>query len=138
MIEVPILIPFLGCIIMVIFLYLLFRINKNINGIKNLLQGTTIKNSDQAINKKENIKNTIPDENLIVAPMVGVAYLKSDPSKPPFVKIGTHVKQGDTVILIEAMKTFNEVRSPRSGVIKEILISDGKPVEFGEKLIIIE
>ena len=70
--------------------------------------------------------------------MVGTAYLKPSPTESSFVKEGDHIKQGDTVMVIEAMKTYNKIRSPYSGVVKKILITDGKPVEFEEKLIVIE
>ena len=70
--------------------------------------------------------------------MVGIVYLSPDPDKPPFVNEGDHIKQGDTVAVIEAMKTFNNVRAPRSGVIKKILVTSGTPVEYGEKIFIIE
>ena len=84
---------------------------------------------------KESISNS---ENIVKCPMVGVAYLSADPSSDPYIKIGQHVKQGDTLLLIEAMKTFNEVKAPRSGIIKKIIILNNQPVEFGDDLIIFE
>ena len=80
----------------------------------------------------------INKENIVTSPMVGVVYLSSDPSHPPFVKEGQHVKQGDILLLIEAMKTFNEIKAPKSGVIKKIIALNSQPVEFGETLIIFE
>ena len=80
----------------------------------------------------------INDENIIKSPMVGVAYLSADPNSPPYVKIGQHVKAGDTLLLIEAMKTFNEIKAPRSGIIKKIVVLNSQPVEFGDTLIIFE
>ena len=80
----------------------------------------------------------INDENIIKSPMVGVAYLSADPNSPPYVKIGQHVKAGDTLLLIEAMKTFNEIKAPRSGVIKKIVVLNSQPVEYGDTLIIFE
>ena len=80
----------------------------------------------------------INDENIIKSPMVGVAYLSADPNSPPYVKIGQHVKAGDTLLLIEAMKTFNEIKAPRSGVIKKIVVLNSQPVEYGDILIIFE
>ena len=88
----------------------------------------------QKITSKAIIKN----ENIVKSPMVGVAYLSSDPSLPAYVKLGQHVKQGDTLLLIEAMKTFNEVKAPISGIVKEIIILNNQPVEFGDDLIIFE
>ena len=80
----------------------------------------------------------INDEDIIKSPMVGVAYLSADPNSPPYVKIGQHVKAGDTLLLIEAMKTFNEIKAPRSGVIKKIVVLNSQPVEYGDTLIIFE
>jgi len=89
----------------------------------------------EKINQKENF---VKEENIIKSPMVGVAYLSADPNSPPYIKIGQHIKQGDIVLLIEAMKTFNEVKAPKSGVIKKINVLNSQPVEFGEDLIIFE
>ena len=86
--------------------------------------------------KKEN--NPIKLENLVKSPMVGVAYLSPDPSASSYIKEGQHVKQGDILLLIEAMKTFNEIKAPKSGVIKKILVLNSQPVEFGDDLIIFE
>ena len=83
-------------------------------------------------------KETTNEENIVKSPMVGVAYLSADPNTKPYVKIGQHVKQGDTLLLIEAMKTFNEIKAPKSGVIKKIAILNSQPVEFGDNLIIFE
>ena len=77
-------------------------------------------------------------ENIVKSPMVGVVYLSSDPSSPPYVKEGQHVKQGDILMLIEAMKTFNEIKAPRSGVIQKIIALNSQPVEFGDSLVIFE
>ena len=82
--------------------------------------------------------DTINEENIVKSPMVGVAYLSADPNSPPYVKIGQHVKAGDILLLIEAMKTFNEIKAPKSGVIKKIVALNSQPVEFGDHLIIFE
>ena len=86
----------------------------------------------------EIIEETINQENIVKSPMVGVAYLSADPNSPPYVKVDQHVKQGDTLLLIEAMKTFNEIKAPKSGVIKKIVVLNSQPVEFGDDLIIFE
>ena len=80
----------------------------------------------------------IKEENIVKSPMVGVAYLSADPDSPAYVKVGQHVKAGDTLLLIEAMKTFNEIKAPKSGVIKKIIALNSQPVEFGDHLIIFE
>ena len=88
--------------------------------------------------KTEIIEEVANQENIVKSPMVGVAYLSADPNTPPYVKVGQHVKQGDTLLLIEAMKTFNEIKAPKSGVIKKIVVLNSQPVEFGDDLIIFE
>ncbi|MBQ7185631.1 MAG: acetyl-CoA carboxylase biotin carboxyl carrier protein subunit [Alphaproteobacteria bacterium] len=87
--------------------------------------------------------NSEPADNSIAgyalkSPMVGVAYLSPEPGAKPFTKVGAQIKAGDTVILVEAMKTFNPIKSDKDGVVKEILVSDGQAVEFDQPLIIIE
>ncbi|MBY0432136.1 MAG: acetyl-CoA carboxylase biotin carboxyl carrier protein [Rhodospirillales bacterium] len=72
------------------------------------------------------------------SPMVGVAYLSPEPGATAFIKVGDSISEGQTLLLIEAMKTFNPIRAPRAGKISRILIADGQPVEFGEPLLIIE
>ena len=83
-------------------------------------------------------KNETKLENIVKSPMVGVAYLSSEPSALPYIKEGQHVKQGDILLLIEAMKTFNEIKAPKSGVIKKIIVLNSQPVEFGDDLVIFE
>ena len=72
------------------------------------------------------------------SPMVGIAYLTPDPNSPPFVSVGSVVAEGDTVMIIEAMKVMNSIPAHRSGTIKQILISANAPVEFGQILMVIE
>ena len=74
----------------------------------------------------------------VLSPMVGTAYLASQPGATPFVKIGDSVTAGQTLLIIEAMKTFNPIRAPRSGKVVKVNVSDGQPVEFGEPLMIVE
>ncbi len=72
------------------------------------------------------------------SPMVGTAYLAAEPGGRPFVDVGDQVKEGQTVMIIEAMKTMNQIPAPRAGTVKEVLVADAQPVEFGEPLMIIE
>lgn len=74
----------------------------------------------------------------VKSPMVGTAYLRPAPEAAPFVDIGTAVKSGDKILLVEAMKTFNEIIAPKGGTVTQILVADGEPVEYGQALFVIE
>ena len=74
----------------------------------------------------------------LASPMVGTAYRAPEPGASPFVEIGSEIKEGQTVMIVEAMKTMNQIPAPRSGKVTAILVEDGEPVEFGQPLIIIE
>lgn len=74
----------------------------------------------------------------ITAPMVGTAYMTPDPDAPPFVKVGDVVAEGQTLMIIEAMKVMNQIRAPRSGTITQVLVESGHPVEYGEPLMVLE
>lgn len=74
----------------------------------------------------------------VISPMVGTAYLAPEPGAAPFVEVGSTVREGQTVMIVEAMKTMNHIPSPRSGKVTEIMVEDGQPVEFGEPLVVIE
>jgi acetyl-CoA carboxylase biotin carboxyl carrier protein len=77
-------------------------------------------------------------QKTVTSPMVGTAYRRPAPEAKPFVEVGATVKEGERILLIEAMKTFNEIVAPRSGTVSEILVEDGQPVEFGEPLMVID
>ncbi|MEZ2130333.1 MULTISPECIES: acetyl-CoA carboxylase biotin carboxyl carrier protein [unclassified Sinorhizobium] len=77
-------------------------------------------------------------ENVVSAPMVGTVYLAPAPGAPPFIEVGSTVKEGQTLLIIEAMKTMNQIPAPRSGMVTEILVTDARPVEYGEALVVIE
>lgn len=74
----------------------------------------------------------------VKSPMVGTVYLQASPEAPAFIKVGDKVKKGQTLLIIEAMKTMNPIQSPRDGVVQEILVGDAQPVEFGEALVVLE
>ena len=74
----------------------------------------------------------------VKAPMVGTAYRSPEPSAPAFIEVGAKVSEGDTLLIVEAMKTMNQIPSPKSGTVTAILFENGQPVEFGEPLVIIE
>ena len=85
---------------------------------------------------------SVPDEashpGAVVSPMVGVAYLAPEPGAPPFVTVGQSVAAGQTLLLIEAMKTFNQIRAPKAGTVARVLVANSTPVEYGEVLLILE
>lgn len=74
----------------------------------------------------------------VTSPMVGTAYMAPEPGAPSFVKVGDSVSEGDTLLIVEAMKTMNHIPAPKSGTVKRILVEDGNPVEFGAPLMIVE
>ena len=74
----------------------------------------------------------------VKSPMVGTVYMQAGPGNPPFIEVGKSVAKGDTLVIIEAMKVMNPIKAPQSGTVKQILVSDGKPVEFDEVLVVIE
>lgn len=79
----------------------------------------------------------IPDD-AVTSPMVGTAYLAPEPGAPAFVRVGDKVKEGQTLLIVEAMKVMNPIRSPRAGTVARILVESGAPVEYGEPLIVLE
>ena len=119
------------------------KLSNKVNTIEisnNTLNEGSIQNTQKdssAIN--QNIKSEIENSFISIdSPMVGIIYLTPKPSSPPFAKKGQKIKKGDTLCLIEAMKTFNEIKAPRSGIIKKIVVLNSQPVEFGDTLIIFE
>jgi len=75
---------------------------------------------------------------VVTSPMVGVAYMAAEPGAAPFVNVGDTVKEGQVIMLIEAMKVFNQIKAPKGGTVKTIFVESGAPVEFGEPLLIVE
>lgn len=82
--------------------------------------------------------NAASHPGAVKSPMVGTAYMSPSPTADPFVSVGSTVKQGQTLMIVEAMKTMNEIKAPKDGTVKEILAQDAEPVEYGEPLMIIE
>ena len=101
--------------------------------LKKSLKDVNIIDGDDAIEKEIEIPKEV-----VKSPIVGTAYLASEPGAKPFVTVGQKIKKGDTVMIVEAMKTMNHVPSTSAGVVKKILVNDGQPVEFGQVLIILE
>tara|TARA_Y100001970_G_scaffold113536_1_gene141587 strand:+ start:1798 stop:2169 length:372 start_codon:yes stop_codon:yes gene_type:complete len=122
-------------ILLFIIIIILTNLIRKIDNLPNKsISQSTIKSN--LPNKKS--KEVINEDDYIISPMVGIIYLTPEPNKPQFVKEGEHIKQGDTVAIIEAMKTYSNVRASKSGIVKKIYINNGSPVEYGEKLFSIE
>lgn len=79
----------------------------------------------------------VPAGTQVTSPMVGTTYLSSSPGAAPFIKVGDMVKEGDTLLIVEAMKVMNPIKAPKGGTINRILVSDAQPVEFGELMVVI-
>ena len=101
--------------------------------LKKSLKGNKIINSENTIEEETDDSNTV-----IKSPIVGTAYLSPEPGAKPFVSIGRRIKKGETLLIVEAMKTMNHVPSTADGVVKKVCVEDGQPVEFGQTIIVLE
>ena len=107
--------------------------NVSLNNQPTIASSSSIKQSENV-----SIKSNITSGTEIKSPIIGTAYHAPEPGAKKFVEIGKKIKKGDTIMIVEAMKTMNHVPSTSDGVVKEIVVSDGQPVEFGQVLIILE
>ena len=101
--------------------------------LKKTLNINEVINSDDPNEKEIDVSKVV-----IKSPLVGAAYLSSEPGAKPFVSIGKKIKKGDTVMIVEAMKTMNHIPSPEDGTVKKICIEDGQPVEYGQALLLLD
>ena len=99
---------------------------------------TTSQNFDKSVVNDSNKKKSVYQGIEITSPIIGTAYHAPEPGAKKFVEIGKKIKKGDTVMIVEAMKTMNHVPSTSDGVVKKILVEDGQPVEYGQTLLILE
>ena len=94
---------------------------------------------NEIINSEDSIEEEIDDLNAVIkSPIVGTAYLSPEPGAKPFVSVGKKIKKGETLLIVEAMKTMNHVPSTVDGVVKKVCVEDGQPVEFGQTIIVLE
>jgi len=94
---------------------------------------------NKIINSDDPIKEKIVDSKAVIkSPIVGTAYLSQEPGAKPFVSVGKKIKKGETIIIVEAMKTMNHVPTTLDGVVKKVCVEDGQPVEFGQTIIVLE
>ena len=120
--------------------------NKDVGRVKvaknlfnsNILTSSPNNINDNLVAKKEDSSEQKDLSNAISSPMVGTIYLKPDPESEPFVSEGDKVKKGDTLLIIEAMKTMNNIPADKDGVIKKVLVENEQPIQFGDPLVIIE
>ena len=101
--------------------------------LKKSLKNVDIVNSDNTTEEEIEIPKTV-----VKSPIVGTAYLASEPGAKPFVSVGRAIKKGETLLIVEAMKTMNHVPSTSDGVVKKVCVEDGQPVEFGQTIIVLE
>ena len=101
--------------------------------LKKSLKGNEIVDSDEPTEEEVNVSG-----EAIKSPIVGTAYLAPEPGAKPFVSVGKKIKKGETLLIVEAMKTMNHVTSTKDGVVKKICVTDGQPVEFGQTIVVLE
>ena len=111
-------------------------IKKLVDALEDLKK--SLKNNNEEINTQEIVEEEIDNSKVIKSPIIGTAYLAPEPGAKQFVEIGKKIKKGDTIMIVEAMKTMNHVPSTLDGVVKKISVEDGQPVEFGQVLIVLE
>tara|TARA_B100000686_G_scaffold205665_1_gene212503 strand:- start:352 stop:708 length:357 start_codon:yes stop_codon:yes gene_type:complete len=112
---------------------IILRLVQALEDLKKSLKGIEIDTKEDSAEEETEVLGTV-----IKSPIVGTAYLAPEPGGKKFVEIGKKIKKGDTIMIVEAMKTMNHVPSPSDGIVKEISVEDGQPVEFGQKLLILE
>ena len=113
---------------------IIIKLVQALEDLKKSLKGAEIDNIKDLVKEEVDLSNKI----LVKSPIVGTAYLAAEPRGKKFVQVGKKIKKGDTIIIIEAMKTMNHVPSTSDGVVKEVCVEDGQPVEFGQKILILE
>ena len=94
--------------------------------------------ASEPVSSVDDSESNVNHPGVVVSPMVGTAYISPDPESPSFVQVGDSILEGDTLLLIEAMKVFNPIKAARSGIVTRVFINNGTPIEFGEPLMIIE
>ena len=112
---------------------IILRLVQALEDLKKSLKGIEIDTQDDSVLEEIEVSGTI-----VKSPIVGTAYLAPEPGGKKFVEVGKKIKKGDTIMIVEAMKTMNHVPSTADGVVKEICVEDGQPVEFGQTIIILE
>ena len=112
---------------------IIVKLIQSLEDLKKSLKGFEIKNEEESAEEEIELSGTV-----IKSPIVGTAYLAPEPGGKKFIEIGKKIKKGDTLMIVEAMKTMNHVPSTSDGVVKEICVEDGQPIEFDQKIAILE
>jgi len=115
-----------------------YKVSKSNKGVVREQILSTGNQSKSSSTTSSIVGENINKANIVKSPMVGTAYLAPEPGAKPFVTVGANIKKGQTIIIIEAMKTMNHVPSTKDGVVKKILVTDGEAVEFDQDLILVE
>ncbi len=115
-----------------------YKVSKSNKGVVREQILSTDNQSKSSSTTSSVVGENINKANIVKSPMVGTAYLAPEPGAKPFVTVGANIKKGQTIIIIEAMKTMNHVPSTKDGVVKKILVTDGEAVEFDQDLILVE
>ncbi len=115
-----------------------YKVSKSNKGVVREQILSTDNQSKSSSTASSVVAENINKANIVKSPMVGTAYLAPEPGAKPFVTVGANIKKGQTIIIIEAMKTMNHVPSTKDGVVKKILVTDGEAVEFDQDLILVE
>lgn len=112
--------------------------NKNVVDISQFTQSTQSPISQDASKDNQDPLSDLDHPGAVNSPMVGTVYVAPEPGAEPFVKVGTKVSEGQTLLIVEAMKTMNPIPAPKAGVVTKFLVNDSSPVEFGQTLLVIE
>ena len=111
---------------------IILKLIQSLEDLKKSLKGIEIDNKEDSVEEEIEISGTV-----IKSPIVGTVYLAPEPGGKKFIEVGKKIKKGDTLMIVEAMKTMNHVPSSYDGIVKEICVKDGEPVEFGQKIVIL-
>ena len=111
-------------------------IKKLVDALEDLKK--SLKDNNEEINTQEIVEEEIDNSKVVKSPIIGTAYLAPEPGAKQFVEVGKKIKIGETLLIVEAMKTMNHVPATKEGIVKKICVEDGQPVEFGQVLIVLE
>ena len=117
---------------------IILRLISVLEDLKKSLNDKDFKFETQNLENQDKIVETEDPLKLVKSPIVGTAYLAPEPGSKKFIDVGKKIKKGDTIMIVEAMKTMNHIPSSQDGIVKKICVEDGQPVEFGQNLIIFE